>query len=140
VIHADNSKEQPSLQRPAEPIARIMGVNVTYTVAPGAIYNFRTVDIKGLDETTEPVIAKLWGEKPGGPFNPDYPEFFLKKVEEQGIFDHLGDTKSDYTADASTHNVIVHLYFKGGKSKQERAREKKEEDDKRTTDGTWSPW
>jgi outer membrane protein insertion porin family len=115
-------------------------VNVTYTVAPGAIYNFQTLDIKGLDESTEPVIAKLWGEKAGGPFNPDYPEFFLKKVEEQGIFDHLADTKSDYTADASTHNVTVHLYFKGGKSKQERAREKKEEDDKRTTDGTWSPW
>lgn len=115
-------------------------VNVTYTVAPGAIYNFQTLDIKGLDLSTEPVIAKLWGEKPGRPFNPDYPEFFLKRVEQQGLFDNLGDTRSDYTADASTHNVTVHLYFKGGKSKQERAREKKEEEDKRTTDGTWSPW
>lgn len=115
-------------------------VNVTYTVAPGAIYNFQTLDIRGLDVTTEPVIAKLWGEKAGGPFNPDYPEFFLKRVEQQGIFDNLADTRSDYTADASTHNVTVHLYFKGGKSKQQRAREKKEEEDKRTTDGTWSPW
>jgi outer membrane protein insertion porin family len=115
-------------------------VNVTYTVAPGSIYSFQKLDVQGLDVTTEPVIAKLWGEKPGRPFNPDYPEFFLKRVEEQGLFDNLGDTRSDYTADASTHNVIVHLYFKGGASKQERARKKKEEEEKRTTDGTWSPW
>ncbi len=115
-------------------------VNVTYTVAPGSIYNFQTLDVQGLDVTTEPVIAKLWGEKPGRPFNPDYPDFFLKRVEEQGLFDNLGDTRSDYTADASTHNVVVHLYFKGGASKQERARKKKEDDEKRTTDGTWSPW
>lgn len=115
-------------------------VNVTYTVAPGAVYNFQTLDIKGLDVTSEPVIAKLWGEKPGRPFNPDYPEFFLKRVEEQGLFDNLGDTRSDYTADASTHNVTVHLYFKGGDSKAERSRKKKEQEDKRTTDGSWSPW
>jgi outer membrane protein insertion porin family len=115
-------------------------VNVTYTVAPGSVYNFQTLDIKGLDVTTEPVIAKLWGEKAGRPFNPDYPDFFLKKVEEQGLFDNLGETQSDYTADASTHNVTVHLYFKGGESKQDRARRKKEEEDKRTTDGSWSPW
>ena len=115
-------------------------VNVTYTVAPGSIYTFQTLDIRGLDVTTEPVVAKLWGEKPGKPFNPDYPDFFLKRVEEQGIFDNLGETQSDYTADASTHNVTVHLYFKGGASKQERARKKKEAEEKRTTDGTWSPW
>jgi outer membrane protein insertion porin family len=115
-------------------------VSVTYTVAPGSVYNFQTLDIKGLDVTTEPVIEKLWGEKPGRPFNPDYPDFFLKKILEQNIFDNLGDTQSDYTADASTHNVTVHLYFKGGESKQDRARRKKEEEDKRTTDGTWSPW
>jgi|SRR5579875_683425 len=115
-------------------------VNVTYTVAPGSIYNFQALDIRGLDVTTQPVIEKLWGEKPGHPFNPDYPDFFLKRVEEQGLFDNLSDTQSDYTADASTHNVTVHLYFKAGKSKQDRAREKKEQEDKRTTDGSWSPW
>jgi outer membrane protein insertion porin family len=115
-------------------------INVTYTVAPGSVYNFQTLDIKGLDVTSEPVVARLWGEKPGRPFNPDYPDFFLKKVEEQGLFDNLGDTQSDYTADASTHNVTVHLYFKGGESKKDRARRKKEEEDKRTTDGSWSPW
>ncbi len=115
-------------------------VNVAYNVTPGAVYNFQKLDIQGLDVTTEPAVAKLWGEKEGHPFNPDYPDFFLKRVEEQGIFDHVSDTRSDYTADESTHNVTVHLYFKGGDSKGERARKKKEEEEKRQSDGSWSPY
>jgi outer membrane protein insertion porin family len=115
-------------------------VNVTYNVTPGATYKFEKLDIRGLDVTTEPVIAKLWGEKEGHPFNPDYPDFFLKRVQEQGLFDHLADTSSDYTADPSTHNVTVHLYFKGGTSNSEKARKKREEEEKRQSDGSWSPY
>jgi outer membrane protein insertion porin family len=115
-------------------------VNVTYNVAPGEVYNFRKLDIQGLDITTEPAIAKLWGEKPGKAFNPDYPDFFLKRVQEQGVLDNLSDTHSDYTADASTHDVTVHLYFKGGKSAKDKDREKKEEEERRKSDGTWSPY
>lgn len=115
-------------------------VDITYNIVPGETYNFGTLDVKGLDASTEPVIEKLWGEKPGRPFNPDYPDFFLKKVEEQGIFDHLADTHSDYTADASTHSVVVHLYFKGGESAKSIEKKKEEERNKHTTDGTWSPW
>ncbi|MBV9265340.1 MAG: hypothetical protein JO061_04145, partial [Acidobacteriaceae bacterium] len=74
------------------------------------------------------------------PFNPDYPDFFLKRVDEQQLFDNLADTSSDYTADPASHTVVVHLYFKGGKSKQQRAKEEKDAKEKRTTDGTWSPW
>lgn len=115
-------------------------VNVTYDIAAGAVYKFAKLDVQGLDVTTEPAIAKLWGERPGHPFNPDYPDFFLKRVQEQGIFDNLGGTQSDYTADPSTHDVIVHLYFKGGKSAQDKTREKKAEEERRKSDGTWSPW
>jgi outer membrane protein assembly factor BamA len=115
-------------------------VNVTYNVVPGEVYNFQKLDVQGLDITTQPVIANLWGEKPGQPFNPDYPDFFLKRVEEQGLFDNLGDTQSDYTADASSHNVTVHLYFKGGKSQARRQKDKEHEREKRTVDGTWDPW
>lgn len=115
-------------------------VNVTYNVVPGAVYNFQKLDIQGLDITTEPVIAKLWGEKPGKAFNPDYPDFFLKKVQEQGLFDNLADVHSDYTADPSTHDVTVHLYFKGGKSAKDKEREKKDEEERRKSDGTWSPY
>lgn len=115
-------------------------VNVTYNVIPGEVYSFQKLDVQGLDVTTEPVVARLWGEKPGKPFNPDYPDFFLKRVQEEGIFDNLADTRSDYTTDEASHTVTVHLYFKGGKSKEAREREKKEEEERRKTDGTWSPW
>ena len=115
-------------------------VNVAYNITPGSVYNFERLDIRGLDLTTEPVIAKLWGEKPGKPFNPEYPDFFLKRIQEQGLFDHLGNTQSDYTADASTHNVTVHLYFRGGKSAKDKAREKQEEQERQKSDGTWSPY
>ena len=116
-------------------------VNVSYNVVPGAVYNFQKLDIQGLDLTTQPVIEKLWGEKPGHPFNPDYPDFFLKRVNQEGIFDNLSDaTRSDYTADSSTHNVTVHLYFKGDESAKDRAKRKKDEQDKKTVDGDWSPW
>jgi outer membrane protein assembly factor BamA len=115
-------------------------VNITYDVVPGAVYNFQKLDIQGLDVTTEPAIAKLWGEKPGKPFNPEYPDFFLKRVQEQGLFDNLADTHSDYSADPSTHDVTVHLYFKGGKSAQDKARQKQEEEERRKSDGTWDPY
>jgi outer membrane protein insertion porin family len=115
-------------------------VNVTYNIIPGEPYNFQKLDIQGLDLTTQPVIAKLWGEKPGHPFNPEYPEFFLKKVQEQGLFDNLANTHSDYTADASSHSVTVHLYFKGGKSAADKEKEKKDEKERRQSDGTWDPY
>ncbi len=124
----------------AEPEDSKRLVNVTYNVVPGGVYNFERLDIRGLDITTEPVIAKLWGEKPGKPFNPEYPDFFLKRVQEQGLFDNLGKTESDYTADASTHNVTVHLYFKGGKSAKDKAREKQDEQERQKSDSTWSPY
>jgi outer membrane protein assembly factor BamA len=92
-------------------------VNVTFDAVPGETYHFQRLDIQGLDVATQPTIEKLWGEKPGKPFNPDYPDFFLKRVQEQGLFDNLASTQSDYTADAATHGVTVHLYFKGGKPK-----------------------
>jgi outer membrane protein insertion porin family len=110
-------------------------VNVTYNVAAGEPYNFGKLDIQGLDMMSQPVIERLWGEKPGHVFNPDYPEFFLKKVQEQGLFDHLADAHSDYTSDSASHTVTVHLYFKGGKSAAEKDREKKEEERKRG--GPW---
>ena len=129
-----------SVTTESEPDDSKRAVNVIYNVTPGAIYNFQTLDIQGLDVTSEPVVARLWGEKQGHPFNPDYPDFFLKRVQQQGLFDNLADARSDYSADASTHNVTVHLYFKGGESTKEQERKKKEAEEKRQSDGSWSPW
>ena len=114
-----------------EPDDAKRAVNLVYNVTPGAVYNFQKLDIRGLDINTEPAIAKLWGEKPGTPFNPDYPEFFLKRVKEQGILDNLSEAKSDYSSDQSSHNVTVYLTFKGGEPKTEDERKKKEEEERR---------
>ncbi len=114
-------------------------VNVAYNVVPGQVYHFQTLDIQGLDIATQPTIEKLWGEKQGQPFNPDYPEFFVKRVQGMGLFDNLADIRSDYAADAGTHGVTVHLYFKGGKSKQQMKREKDEEEQRRQGDGGGVP-
>jgi outer membrane protein assembly factor BamA len=110
-------------------------VNVVYSIVAGEPYNFAKLDIQGLDINSQPVIEKLWGEKPGQVFNPDYPDFFLKKVQEQGLFDNLADAHADYSQDSSTHTVTVHLYFKGGKSAAEKEREKKEQEQKQG--GPW---
>ncbi len=114
-------------------------VAVTYTVTPGAVYNFERLDIHGLDSTTEPIVAKLWGEKRGKPFNPDYPEFFLKRLSEQNLFENLRDTRSDYHSDPSTHTVTVSLYFKGGEPTNEKERIKKEEERRKTEGGGSAP-
>jgi outer membrane protein insertion porin family len=115
-------------------------VNVIYNVAPGPVYTFASLDVQGLDVSSAPAVEQLWGEKQGKPFNPDYPDFFLKRIDERKMFEHLADTSSDYTADPASHTVIVHLYFKGGKTKEERAKEEQQKRDGRTTDGTWSPY
>lgn len=102
-------------------------MNVVYNVIPGEPYKFQKLDIRGLDINSQPVIEKLWGEKPGQTFNPEYPDFFLKKVADQGLFDNLADTQSDFTPDPATHNVTVHLSFKGGKSADDKKKEQEEE-------------
>jgi outer membrane protein insertion porin family len=117
----------------ADESKRVM--NVIYNVIPGEPYKFQKLDIQGLDINSQPVIEKLWGEKPGQIFNPEYPDFFLKKVQEQGLFDNLANTHSDFTSDPATHNVTVHLNFKGGESPEEKKRKQREEEEKRQGGG-----
>ena len=99
-------------------------VNVTYSMNGGPLYTFETLALHGLDIESEPAIRKLWAPKPGKPFNPDYPDFFLNRVRELGLFDNLGTTKSEYKADDSTHRVTVSLYFRGAEGEAQKAKEK----------------
>ncbi len=82
-------------------------------IDPGRQYTFSKLDIKGLDILSEPHIRKMWGVKPGQPFNPDYPDHFLKSVREEGLFDNLGKTKSESKVDDATGQVDVLLIFTG---------------------------
>ena len=100
-------------------------VNLIFNMAPGPLYTFQTLEIHGLDIESEPVIRKMWGEKEGKPFNPEYPDYFLKKVNEAQLFDNLGNTRSDFTPDDTSHRVTVRLYFKGSTPEERRKADEK---------------
>jgi outer membrane protein assembly factor BamA len=99
-------------------------VNLAYNIVPGPVYTFQTLEIHGLDIEGEPAIRKLWAPKPGKPFDPDYPDYFLKRVREMGLFDNLGSTRSTYTPNESTHTVVVDLFFGGKEGERQKERER----------------
>lgn len=86
-------------------------VDLRFEIAPGPLFTMGKLDIVGLDIETEPVIRKMWGLGPGKPFNPNYPDHFLKVVTDSGVFDNLKKTHSDTKIVASNHTVNVTLYF-----------------------------
>lgn len=94
-------------------------VDMDMTIVPGEIYNFEKLEIKGLDLISEPEVRKMWGLKKGTAFNFEYPDYFLTKLREDGIFDNLGDTKSVADVDREHRLVAVTLIFKGAPPKTE---------------------
>ncbi len=54
-------------------------------------------------------MKRIWGLKPGAPFNPEYPETFLKGV--RNMFDNIGETKSEVKLNPDTHTADVTLKF-----------------------------
>jgi outer membrane protein insertion porin family len=88
-------------------------VDAIIHVIPGQRYTLGALNVIGLDLLTEPAIRKMWGIKPGQPFNSEYPDYFLQRVKEEGILDNLGDTKSAVKTNDENHTVEVTLFFKG---------------------------
>ena len=88
-------------------------VALTLWVDAGTQYTMRTLTIVGLDLDAEAEINRIWTMKPGKPFNPDYPAFFLKTVKEDGLFDNLGKTKAEFKIDEKDHTADVTLTFSG---------------------------
>ena len=86
-------------------------VDLTFQIAPGPEFTFGQLSIVGLDLVSEPVIRKMWGLQPGRPFNPEYPNHFLDRVKEDGVFDNLKNTRSDTKVNAENQVVDVTLYF-----------------------------
>ncbi len=95
-------------------------VDLTVHVTPGPRYTFGTLKIEGLDIISEPAIRKMWGMKEGQPFNSDYPDYFLARVKEEGVFDNLGATKAALETDDQNHTVTVTLRFKGEAPKEKK--------------------
>jgi outer membrane protein insertion porin family len=86
-------------------------VDVTFKIDKGQKYEFGTLTIQGLDLNGTAAIQKQWGKQPGDPYNPDYPDYFLAQVKDEGIFDHMGPTRSDVKLDEDTHVANVTLVF-----------------------------
>jgi outer membrane protein insertion porin family len=89
-------------------------VDVEVRIEPGAQYSMGKLTLKGLDLNSEAEILRIWTMKDGRPFNPEYPDHFLNRIREQGVFDDLGKTKAESKINDATHVVDVTLTF-GGK-------------------------
>jgi outer membrane protein insertion porin family len=90
-------------------------VNIALKVAAGPQFTMGKLNINGLDLNSEPEIRRIWILKEGKPFNPDYPDLFLRRIREQGMFDNLGATKAEYQLNQKDHTADVTLTF-GGKA------------------------
>jgi outer membrane protein insertion porin family len=86
-------------------------VDVTVRIEEGPQFLFRKLTIEGLDMHGEAGVRKLWAMKEGKPFNADYPEYFLNRIREDGVFDGLGKTRSRFQVDEQARMVDVTLTF-----------------------------
>ena len=100
-------------------------VDLVITVEPGPQFRMGKLEIVGLDINSEPAIRKMWGIRTGAPFEPDYPDSFLKDIRDQGIFDNLGKTTAETEIDEKSHAVAVTLHFSGAAAEEEKKRRKK---------------
>jgi outer membrane protein assembly factor BamA len=111
-------------------------LDLVIRATPGQQYKFGKLDIDGLDIQTEPHIRKLWNMKTNQPFNAEYPDYFLSRLQSDGVFENLGKTASTLKRDDQNRLVDVTLHFKasgkalpriGPMSDKEAAREREEQ-------------
>ncbi len=86
-------------------------VDITFQFTSGPQYLFGKLSIEGLDILSEPQVRKLWTMAEGKPFDGDYPDYFLSRVREDGVFDNLGPTRSAARVDDQQRTVDVTLVF-----------------------------
>jgi outer membrane protein insertion porin family len=86
-------------------------VDLSVAIDLGPQYHFGKLDIVGLDILSEPEIRNAYGALEGKPFQPDYPDGFLARLREEGVFDNLGKTRSETHVDEVSKTVDVTLYF-----------------------------
>ena len=58
-------------------------------------------------------MLRMWTLKEGKPLNPDYPDYFLNRVKEEGVFEGLGKTSAEMKVDERLHAADVTLTFAG---------------------------
>jgi outer membrane protein insertion porin family len=113
--HAGYLDAQVFSERRIDDVKKI--VNIAVRVEAGEQYHMGRLTITGLDLTAEAEMKRIWGMPEGRPFNPDYPDNFLKGIREEGMFDNLGETKADVKLNQKEHTADVTLTFKGAPPK-----------------------
>ena len=94
-------------------------VDIAVHVDAGPQYIMGKLSLVGLDLEGEAEIKRMWGLTDGKAYDPEYPDKFLARVKEMGVFDHLGKTSSEAKQNDKEHSVDVTLHFAGdaGQSK-----------------------
>ena len=87
-------------------------VDLALRIDEGQQYLFGKLHIEGLDLNGEAAIRKMWTHQEGTPYNPEYPDYFLRRVREESLFDNLGETRAETKTNDKTHTVDVTLNFK----------------------------
>ncbi len=104
-------KAKYSGQRKLDDGKKEVWLSLNYDLGPQ--YRFLKLNVKGLDLEGEPAVRKVYKAKPGDPFDPEYPDEFLKMVRSSGMFDFLGATKAEIRYDDREYTAEVTLDFKG---------------------------
>ena len=87
-------------------------VSLVLHIEEGPQFLFGALHIEGLDLNGEAAVRKMWTHQDGTPYNPEYADYFLRRVHEEGLFDNLGETRAETKIDDKTHIVDVTLNFK----------------------------
>jgi outer membrane protein insertion porin family len=95
-------------------------IDLVVSVEPGPRYRFGKLTIEGLGLDAEAEVKRLWSLKPGAPFDADYPDYFLQRMREDGVFDNLGKTRSEVRIDDKARSADVTLVFTGAPQRPRR--------------------
>lgn len=87
--------------------------HISVRVDPGPQFTMGKLKLAGLDIHGEAEVRRIWNLKEGKPFNPEYPDGFLRRVKEMALFDNLGVTKAEYQLNQKDRTVDVTLTFSG---------------------------
>ena len=99
-------------------------VDVDINTQSGPRFRMGKLNIEGLDIIGEPAVRKIWGLKPGAPYDDGYPDTFLDSVRSGGYFDNLGKTRFTADVNRADHTVDVTLYFSGAGPKPDKKKPK----------------
>ena len=85
--------------------------DITFAVVPGSQFHFGRLFTKGLDLHGESEIKRIWSMKEGQLFNAEYPDYFLNRLQEDGLFDNLRNARAVIFPQESNLSVDVTLVF-----------------------------